>query len=96
MAVNDCDVFSVGARFDDRVTGRISDFAAGAKIIHMDIDPTSISKNVVVDVPIVADCKLGLEGLIEETAKISGVDWAAKHEKWNAGLVEMRKTYPLS
>jgi acetolactate synthase-1/2/3 large subunit len=97
MAVNDCDVLvSVGARFDDRVTGRISDFAAGAKIIHMDIDPTSISKNVVVDVPIVADCKLGLEGLIEETAKISGVDWAAKHEKWNAGLVEMRKTYPLS
>lgn len=97
MAVNNCDaLISVGARFDDRVTGRISAFAAGAKIIHIDIDPTSISKNVVVNVPIVADCKLGLEGLIEEVARISNVDWAAKHEKWNTALAEMRTTYPLS
>lgn len=97
MAVNNCDaLISVGARFDDRVTGRISAFAAGAKIIHIDIDPTSISKNVVVHVPIVADCKLGLEGLIEEVARISDVDWAAKHEKWNTALAEMRTTYPLS
>ena len=60
MAVNSCDVLiSVGARFDDRVTGRVSAFAAGARIIHIDIDPTSISKNVVVHVPVVADCKLG-------------------------------------
>ena len=57
MAINNCDVLiSVGARFDDRVTGRVNSFAARAKIIHIDIDPTSISKNVVVDVPIVADC----------------------------------------
>ena len=57
-------------RFDDRVTGRVNAFASRAKIIHIDIDPTSISKNVVVDVPIVADCKQGLSGLIEETDKI--------------------------
>lgn len=97
MAVNNCDLLiSVGARFDDRVTGRINSFAARAKIIHIDVDPTSISKNVVVDVPIVADCKQGLAGLIEETDKISGVDWQAKHEAWNASLAEMRASHPLS
>ena len=97
MAINNCDVLiSVGARFDDRVTGRVNSFAARAKIIHIDIDPTSISKNVVVDVPIVADCKQALAGLAEEVAKIKDVDWKAKHEAWNASLTEMRAAYPLS
>jgi acetolactate synthase-1/2/3 large subunit len=96
MAVNNCDLLlSVGARFDDRVTGRINAFAARAKIIHIDVDPTSISKNVVVDVPIVADCKQGLAGLIEELDKIAGVEWQAKHEVWNASLTEMRTAHPL-
>jgi len=97
MAINNCDVLiSVGARFDDRVTGRVNSFAARAKIIHIDIDPTSISKNVVVDVPIVADCKQALAGLIEEAAKIKEVDWQAKHETWNTSLTEMRVSHPLS
>jgi len=97
MAINNCDVLiSVGARFDDRVTGRVNSFAARAKIIHIDIDPTSISKNVVVDVPIVADCKQGLAGLVEEVAKIKDVDWQAKHEAWNTSLTEMRASHPLS
>jgi acetolactate synthase-1/2/3 large subunit len=97
MAINNCDVLiSVGARFDDRVTGRVNSFAARAKIIHVDIDPTSISKNVVVDVPIVADCKQALAGLIEEAAKIKDVDWQAKHEAWNTSLTEMRASHPLS
>lgn len=96
MAINDCDVLiSAGARFDDRVTGRINAFAARAKIIHLDIDPTSISKNVVVDVPIVADCKQGLAGLMEELEKIGDVDWRAKHEAWNASLAEMKAAHPL-
>jgi acetolactate synthase-1/2/3 large subunit len=96
MAINNCDVLiSVGARFDDRVTGRVNSFAARAKIIHIDIDPTSISKNVVVDVPIVADCKQALAGLIEEAAKIKDVDWQAKHEAWNTSLAEMRASHPL-
>ncbi|ACU88534.1 biosynthetic-type acetolactate synthase large subunit [Desulfomicrobium baculatum] len=96
MAINNCDVLiSVGARFDDRVTGRVNSFAARAKIIHIDIDPTSISKNVVVDVPIVADCKQALAGLIEEAAKIKDVDWQAKHETWNTSLTEMRASHPL-
>lgn len=97
MAVNNCDLLlSIGARFDDRVTGRISSFASGAKIIHIDIDPTSISKNVVVDVPIVADCKLALVGLLEELGKVSDVDWATRFAPWNESLVEMRSTYPLT
>ena len=96
MAVNNCDLLiSVGARFDDRVTGRINSFAARAKIIHIDVDPTSISKNVVVDVPIVADCKQGLAGLIEETEKIAGVDWLSKHDSWNSSLTQMRADHPL-
>ncbi len=65
MAVAKCDLLiSVGARFDDRVTGKLDDFATNAKIIHIDIDPTSISKNVKVDVPIVADCKKALSAII--------------------------------
>ena len=56
MAVTNTDcLIAVGARFDDRVTGKIDEFAPYAKIIHIDIDPTSISKNVNVDVPIVGD-----------------------------------------
>jgi acetolactate synthase-1/2/3 large subunit len=58
MAVMESDLLlAIGARFDDRVTGKIESFAPHAKIIHIDIDPTSISKNVKVDLPIVGDCK---------------------------------------
>ncbi len=64
MAVAKSDLLiAVGARFDDRVTGRIDAFAPHAKIIHIDIDPTSISKNVTVDIPIVADCKHALTAI---------------------------------
>jgi len=58
LAVSNCDVlFAVGARFSDRVTGKISKFCSDAKVIHVDIDPCSISKNVAVDIPIVGDAK---------------------------------------
>ncbi len=61
-AVQDCDcLISIGARFDDRVTGNLATFAPKAKIIHIDIDPSSISKNVDVDVPVVGDAKASLE-----------------------------------
>ena len=64
MAVAKSDLLiAVGARFDDRVTGRLDAFAPHAKIIHIDIDPTSISKNVEVDIPIVADCKNALQAM---------------------------------
>lgn len=66
MAVNHSDLLvAIGARFDDRVTGRVEDFAKDANIIHIDIDPTSIQKNIKVDVPIVCDAKDALERLIE-------------------------------
>ncbi len=62
MAVTDCDILiAIGARFDDRVTGKTDEFAGNAKIIHIDIDPTSISKNVVVDIPIVGDSLIALQ-----------------------------------
>lgn len=66
MAVSHADLlFAVGARFDDRVTGKVEEFAPKAKIIHIDIDPTSIQKNIKVDIPIVADAKQALTLLIE-------------------------------
>lgn len=64
-AVNECDVlFSIGTRFNDRVTGRIAKFAPNAKIIHIDIDSASISRNIVVNIPIVADAKAAINELI--------------------------------
>lgn len=61
-AVSECDVlFSIGTRFNDRITGDLNEFAPKAKIIHIDIDTASISRNVVVDVPIVADANSALE-----------------------------------
>ncbi len=67
MAMHDCDVlFAVGARFDDRVTGKIAEFCPNAKIIHIDIDPSSISKTITVDIPIVGD----VAGVLREMSKI--------------------------
>ncbi len=66
MAMHDCDVlFAVGARFDDRVTGDVEKFCPHARIIHVDVDPASISKNVKVDVPIVGDVKRVLRDVLE-------------------------------
>jgi acetolactate synthase-1/2/3 large subunit len=58
LAMHGCDVMlAVGARFDDRVTGRLNAFSQGSRKIHIDIDPSSINKNVPVEVPIIADCR---------------------------------------
>jgi len=67
LAMHDCDVMvNIGARFDDRVTGKLDAFSPGSKKIHVDIDPSSINKNVIVDVPIVGDCAATLAMMIEE------------------------------
>jgi acetolactate synthase-1/2/3 large subunit len=67
MAMHECDVLlAIGARFDDRVTGKLAEFCPNAKIIHVDIDPASISKNVKVDIPIVGDVKQVLTDMIRE------------------------------
>ncbi|HOO37609.1 MAG TPA: biosynthetic-type acetolactate synthase large subunit [Deltaproteobacteria bacterium] len=67
MAVTGTDcLVAIGSRFDDRVTGKIDEFAPKAKIIHIDIDPTSISKNVKVDLPVVGDSKMVLKGMLSQ------------------------------
>lgn len=92
MAVNSSDLlFAIGARFDDRVTGKIEDFAPHAKIIHIDIDPASIQKNIAVDVPIVADARHALTKLI---AALKKKGYSAKDRKklknWHATLTVWR------
>jgi len=83
MAVNYCDVLiAVGARFDDRVTGDVERFAPEAKVIHIDIDPAAISKNVQVDVPIVGDVKRVLSRLTEHVTPLDTADWLATIEQW--------------
>src|SRR5689334_3818453 len=65
LAMHDCDVMvNVGARFDDRVTGKVAAFSPGSKKIHIDIDPSNINKNIRVDVPVVGDCATVLEALM--------------------------------
>jgi acetolactate synthase-1/2/3 large subunit len=99
MAVANSDVLiAVGARFDDRVTGRLDTFAPHAKIIHIDIDPTSISKNVKVDIPIVGDCKDALTKLAGfiKADKRTKAHWAKLHAPWLADINGWKKDYPLS
>ncbi len=83
-AVSECDVlFSIGTRFNDRITGDLNEFAPKAKIIHIDIDTASISRNVVVDVPIVADANSALEKLIEWAEAKDTKEWREQIERWN-------------
>jgi acetolactate synthase-1/2/3 large subunit len=85
VAVSYCDVLiAVGARFDDRVTGKVEAFAAEAKKIHIDIDPAAISKNVPVDVPIVGDVKHVLNALTELVQPLDTADWLATIAQWKA------------
>jgi acetolactate synthase-1/2/3 large subunit len=90
-AIMDSDlIIAVGARFDDRVTGRLDVFAPYAKIIHIDIDPASISKNVKVDIPIVGDAKTILGQLLEEIKDTPDTQaWLETVESW-------KKKHPLT
>ncbi len=82
-AVQECDLLiSVGARFDDRVTGKIDEFAPHAKTIHIDIDPSSISKTIVVDLPIVGDAKNILKELLKSAKKLSIAPWLKQIKTW--------------
>ena len=82
-------IIAVGARFDDRVTGKLDEFAPQAKIVHIDIDPSSISKSVRVDIPIVGDVKRVLREL---NKIVKGGDYSNWHEK----IANWKKTYPLT
>ena len=92
MAMHDCDVMiCIGARFDDRITGRLDSFSPGSKKVHVDIDPSSINKNVKVDVPIIGDCAHVLEDLVRlwrsnavHPDKKSLQAWWGQIDKWRA------------
>jgi acetolactate synthase-1/2/3 large subunit len=82
-AMHDCDVMvAVGSRFDDRVTGRLNAFSPNSKKIHIDIDPSSINKNVRVDVPIIGDCGEALVALIAGWGKVAPKRQPAGRTKW--------------
>ena len=89
-AVSNCDVlFSIGTRFNDRITGKIEEFAAGAKIIHIDIDAAAISRTVAADVPIVADAKKAVCTLLEKAQPLSISEWTDEINRW-------KREYPIA
>ncbi|MGA2640788.1 MAG: biosynthetic-type acetolactate synthase large subunit [Spirochaetia bacterium] len=88
-AVQNCDLlFAIGTRFDDRATGDLAKFAPHASVVHVDIDPASISRNVAVEIPIVGDARLVLEDLLPHARKPA-------HERWVAETEEWMKSHPL-
>jgi len=97
MSTGACDlIVSIGVRFDDRVTGKTDAFASQAKIVHIDIDPTSIRKNIPVTIPIVGDCKASLRLLNELIDEAGLEDIAAKRKKWFAQIEDWKSTKPLA
>ncbi|NDO47564.1 biosynthetic-type acetolactate synthase large subunit [Clostridium sp. MD294] len=88
-AVSECDLlFSIGTRFNDRITGKISEFAKEAKIVHIDIDTAAISRNIKVDVPVVGDAKLAIEKMLTMVKQSEKREWVAQVKKW-------KEEYPL-
>jgi len=100
MAVYESDLLvAIGARFDDRVTGKVDAFAPNAEIIHIDIDPSSISKNIKVHIPIVGDCKRVLRKLVdavkEETKDAASSAVADARRQWTTQITEWKRDFPL-
>ncbi len=81
-------IIALGVRFDDRVTGKLTEFASGARVIHIDIDPAEIGKNVLVDIPIVGDLKKVLQKLNEHISEKREAEWLKTIENW-------KRKYPL-
>ena len=97
MAVSNCDVlFSIGTRFNDRITGKLHEFAPNAQIIHIDIDTASISRNIHVDIPIVADAKEALEKMNEYVENCTTKKWLNEIQDWKEEHpLTMRQGAPL-
>lgn len=94
-AISQCDVlFSIGTRFNDRITGKISEFAKNASIIHIDIDTASISRNIVVDIPIVADANVAITKMLEYTKPLDTKDWLASIQEWKDKYPIQMNRYP--
>jgi acetolactate synthase-1/2/3 large subunit len=97
MAISHCDLLlAVGVRFDDRVTGTIETFAANAKIVQIDIDPSSINRNVVVDLPIIGDTKSTLTDMINFLAEHNYTHASAERQEWLKQIAEWKKKVPLT
>ena len=98
VKTNECDVLiAVGMRFDDRVTGNVNTYARQAKIIHMDIDPAEINKNIKIDVPVLGDCKETLAELTKLVRENKHTEWIAsfeEHEKKEYENVIEKEIYP--
>lgn len=96
MAVNECDLlFSIGTRFNDRITGKLHSFAPNAQIVHIDIDTAAISKNVQVDVPIVADAKEAVTKMLEYVTPFETGKWMDTIEDWKAEHPLKMKKKPI-
>ncbi len=93
-AVPECDLpVAIGARFDDRVTGKLQAFAPHARVVHADVDPAEIGKNVAPLVPIVGDAKAVAAGLVKE---LEGLEWSPdRTADWLARIAERKETYPM-
>ena len=93
MAMSETDlVIALGARFDDRVTGKLSEFAKNAGVIHVDIDPASISKLVNADYPIVGDVKNVVNEMLEKSSKID----SSNYESWRETIINFNELHPLT
>lgn len=89
-AIMECDVlFSIGTRFNDRITGTIDTFAKNAEIIHIDIDAASISRNIKVDIPIVADAKVAITKMLKYAEKLDIADWVSE-------IMKIKEEYPIN
>ncbi|UCF82303.1 MAG: biosynthetic-type acetolactate synthase large subunit [Desulfobacteraceae bacterium] len=97
MSTGMCDlIIAIGVRFDDRVTGKTDAFAAQADIVHIDIDPTSIRKNIPVSIPIVGDCRITLRHLNRLVDKTDIIDFRQKRKKWLDQIHQWKCTKPLA
>lgn len=97
MSTGACDLLiSIGVRFDDRVTGKTDAFASQAKIVHIDIDPTSIRKNIPVTIPIVGDCKISLRNLNQLIDEAHLGDIEKDRQSWLSQIEEWKNTKPLA
>jgi acetolactate synthase-1/2/3 large subunit len=97
MVTSVCDLMiSVGVRFDDRVTGKTDAFAAQSQIVHIDIDPTTIRKNIPVTVPVVGDCKISLKHLNQLLDEVDLGDLSQKRKKWFDQIEEWKNSNSLA
>lgn len=97
FAVSECDLLiAVGARFDDRVTGKLDEFASRAKVIHIDIDPAEVGKNRTPEVPIVGDVRQVLEQMLERVRESNYLSDSERTQPWLQRIANWRRDYPLT